>query len=104
MTDLTELLTDWVRRMDEDAARALARIPADRAAGVLVTPVLVSPLIDEGRPVELEPVAYFRPREGPRVPLSGVTSIAFDGGPSRPVTAAYLTPVLEPYPPEVTDG
>lgn len=60
--DLTGLIADWMRQAHEDAAQALADMPADQPAGVLVTPVFLTP----SGPVELDPVAFYRPAEALR--------------------------------------
>lgn len=57
--DLTGVVADWMRQAEADAAQALADMPADRPAGVLVTPVVPTPY----GPVELEPFAFYRPAE-----------------------------------------
>ncbi|MFJ6014471.1 hypothetical protein [Streptomyces sp. NPDC092952] len=62
MTDLSGLIADCLRRCDEDAARAVAHIPAGQVAIVVVTPVLAA----DGYRAELEPMAYYRPGEASR--------------------------------------
>lgn len=54
-----DFLTAFMQQIQQDAARALADVPADQDAGVTVVPVVVV----EGRRVELDPVGYYRPAE-----------------------------------------
>ncbi|MFZ4266609.1 hypothetical protein [Streptomyces arboris] len=60
MYDPSVFISEFMRQIHRDAARALADLPADQDAGVIVTPVLV---IEGHEDVELEPMGFYRPKE-----------------------------------------
>ncbi|MFC8723754.1 hypothetical protein [Streptomyces bacillaris] len=62
MFDPSAFIRDFMLQVHQDAARALAALPTDQAAGVIVTPVLV---IEGHADVELEPMDFYRPKEAP---------------------------------------
>lgn len=57
--DLSAFIHDFMLRVHQDAAQALAALPADQDAGVIVTPVIV---IEGHADIELEPMGFYRPK------------------------------------------
>ncbi|MFE3378712.1 hypothetical protein [Streptomyces anulatus] len=62
MYDPSVFISEFMHRIQQDAARALSDLPDDQDAGVFVTPVL---LIEGHEDVELDPVGFYRLKEAP---------------------------------------